>query len=54
MRKLVIALAAVAAVGIALNVLMLVVTFAVVIAGGELGRRRNLADARKIGAATAA
>jgi len=43
-----------ATLGIALNVLMLVVTFAVVIAGGELGRRRNLADARKLGAVTAA
>jgi hypothetical protein len=40
--------------GIGLNLLMLVLTFAAVTAGGELGRRRNVADALKVGAATAA
>ena len=39
--------------GVGLNVLMLVLTFAVVIAGGELARRRNVADARKTGAGAA-
>jgi MFS family permease len=43
-----------ATLGVALNALMLVLTFVTVMAGGELGRRRNLADARKTGAATAA
>ena len=43
-----------ATLGIGLNALMLVLTFAAVIAGGELGRRRNLADAQKASAATAA
>jgi hypothetical protein len=40
--------------GVGLNALMLVLTFAVVIGAGELGRRRNLADAPKTSAATAA
>jgi hypothetical protein len=40
--------------GVALNVLMIVLTFASTMSGGQLGRRRNLADARETGAATAA
>lgn len=39
---------------VGLNAAMLVLTFASVMAGGELGRRRNVADARKASAATAA
>jgi hypothetical protein len=36
------------------GVVQLVMTFLLVVGGGELGRRRNLADAHRVRAATAA